>query len=108
MAGPSSRSTGRGTASPATGYKVIWIPFDASGKAPMPTSTATDTTFPYEVVLGGGDAADPADGPWSWVSGDYSDAPRFAGVAISPIDGALYASSDSGGYIYRVGQPKSP
>jgi len=94
--------------SPATGYKVIWIPFDASGKAPMPTSSMTETTFPYEVVLGGGDAAAPADGAWSWVSGDYSDQPRFAGVAISPIDGALYAASDSGGYIYRVGQPKSP
>ena len=91
--------------SPATGYKVIWIPFDASGKAPMPTSTMTDTTFPYEVVLGGGSAAAPADGAWSWTSGDYSDQPRFAGVAISPIDGALYATSDSGGLIYRVGAP---
>ena len=94
--------------SPATGYKVIWIPFDASGKAPMPSSSMTDTTFPYEVVLGGGDATAPKDGAWSWVSGDYSDQPRFAGVAVSPVDGALYASSDSGGYIYRVGQPKTP
>jgi glucose/arabinose dehydrogenase len=91
--------------SPATGYKVIWIPFDASGNAPMPTSTMTDTTFPYEVVLGGGNATAAADGAWSWTSGDYSDQPRFAGVAISPVDGALYATSDSGGLIYRVGQP---
>jgi glucose/arabinose dehydrogenase len=96
--------------SPATGYKVIWIPFDASGKAPMPTSTMTDTTFPYEVILGGGKAAAAADGAWSWTTanGDYSDQPRFAGVAISPVDGALYATSDSGGYIYRVGAAKTP
>ena len=43
------------------------------------------------------------DGAWSWTTTDYSDQPRFAGVAISPVDGALYAASDSGGYIYRVG-----
>ena len=89
--------------SPATGYKVIWIPFDASGKAPLPTSTATDTTFPYEVILGGGDASGPKDGAWSWTTTDYGDQPRFAGVAVSPVDGALYAASDSGGYIYRLG-----
>lgn len=91
--------------SPATGYKVVWIPFDATGKALMPTSTMTETTFPYEVVLGGGDGKAAADGPWSWASGDYSDQPRFAGVAVSPVDGALYAASDSGGYVYRVGVP---
>jgi glucose/arabinose dehydrogenase len=89
--------------SPATGYKVVWIPFDASGKAPMPTSTMTDTSFPYEVILGGGDMAGPKDGAWSWTTTDYGDQPRFAGVAVSPIDGALYAASDSGGYIYRLG-----
>ena len=86
-----------------TGYKVIWIPFDASGKAPMPTSTMTGTTFPYEIILGGGDQTAPKDGAWSWTTPDYGDQPRFAGVAISPVDGALYASSDSGGYIYRIG-----
>jgi glucose/arabinose dehydrogenase len=91
---------------PATGYKVVWIPFDAAGKAPMPVSTATDTTFPYEVILGGGDATGPKDGPWSWGDQGYADEPRFAGVAISPIDGALYASTDSGGYLYRVGLKK--
>lgn len=89
--------------SPATGYKVVWIPFDAAGNSPMPTSTATTTTFPHEVVLGGGTAGAPVDGPWAWTGpGDYADAPRFSGVAISPIDGALYAASDEG-YLYRVG-----
>ena len=28
---------------------------------------------------------------------------RPVGVAVSPVDGALYISSDSGGYVYRVG-----
>jgi glucose/arabinose dehydrogenase len=90
---------------PATGYKVIWIPFDAAGHSPMPISTATDTTFPYEVVLGGGNASGPADGPWSWATSGYSDEPRFADVAISPIDGALYVTSDNQGVLYRVGKP---
>ena len=86
----------------ATGYKIIWIPFDAGGGAPMPTSTLTSTTFPYETVLGGGDANGPKDGPWMWALSPYGDAPRFAGVAVSPVDGALYASTDSSGYVYRV------
>lgn len=90
--------------SPATGYKVVWIPFDASGKAPMPTSTATSTTFPYETVFGGGDTGGAKDGPWTWTGeGGYADAPRFAGVAVSPVDGALYATSDESGYLYRIG-----
>lgn len=88
--------------SPATGYKVVWIPFDASGKSPLPTSTTTSTTFPYEVAFGGGTPAGPKDGPWSWADATYKDQPRPVGVAISPIDGALYISTDTGGYVYRV------
>ena len=88
---------------PATGYKVVWIPYDAAGNAPMPVSTATTTTFPYEVILGGGDATGAKDGPWTWAEKGYTDAPRFAGVAISPIDGALYATTDGSGYLYRLG-----
>lgn len=92
---------------PATGYKVVWIPFDAQGNAPMPTSTQSTTTFPYEIVLGGGDASGPKDGPWSWDVDPYVDAPRPAGVAISPVDGALYVATDSGsGMLYRVGLQK--
>jgi glucose/arabinose dehydrogenase len=93
--------------SPATGYKVIWIPFDAQGKAPMPTSTTTTTTFPYETVFGGGDTGGAQDGPWAWMGSNNSDAEvRPAGVAISPIDGALYISADDGGKVYRVGIQK--
>jgi hypothetical protein len=69
----------------------------------MPTSTMTDTTFPYEIILGGGDQTGAKDGAWSWTTPDYGDQPRFAGVAISPIDGALYAATDSEGVVYRLG-----
>jgi hypothetical protein len=30
----------------------------------------------------------------------------MTGVAISPIDGALYMSSDGGGMVYRLGVQK--
>ena len=91
---------------PATGSKVVWMPFDAAGNAPMPVSTSTTTTFPYETVLGGGNAGGPTDGAWVWSSSAGGEGPRPAGVAISPIDGALYVASDAGGYIYRVGIKK--
>ena len=45
----------------------------------------------------------PADGPWSWNDGNNGESPRPVGVAISPIDGALYISSDASGMVYRLG-----
>lgn len=92
--------------SPATGYKVVWQPFNADGSSPMPTSTNTTTTFPYEVVFGGGNASGPQDGPWTWSDDNTSEETRPAGVAVSPIDGALYVSSDKSGLVYRVGVKK--
>ncbi len=91
--------------SPATGYKVVWLPFDAQGNAPMPTSTATTTTFPYETVFGGGDATGggPIDGAWNWSANGIGESPRPVGLAISPIDGALYIASDTSGNVYRIG-----
>ncbi len=89
--------------SPNTGYKVVWMPFDANGNPPMPTSTAAATTFPYETIFGGGDANGAKDGAWSWNGSGLGESPRPSGVAISPIDGALYIASDSGGVLYRVG-----
>ncbi len=92
---------------PATGYKVIWMPFDANGVPPMPTSTATDTTFPYETVFGGGSATTgPQDGSWAWQKDTYGDSPRPAGVAISPVEGSLYVASDQAGTLYRIGLKK--
>ncbi len=106
---------------PSTGYKVIWVPFDQSGKAPMPTSTAQATTYPYEVVFGGGSNGEAHDGAWSWSQGELGESPvRPVGVAISPVDGALYVSSDNGtvplkrssgssaqGNLYRIGALRS-
>jgi hypothetical protein len=66
----------------------------------------TATTFPYETVFGGGDATGPKDGAWSWSANGLGDSTRPVGVAISPIDGALYVSSDSGGLVYRIGIQK--
>lgn len=92
---------------PATGYKVVWQPFEADGTAPMPTSTSDTTTFPYEVVFGGGTVAGGAeDKAWSWSSDGAGEAPRPSGVAVSPIDGALYVASDVGGLVYRIGIEK--
>ena len=77
----------------------------------MPTSTKDATSFPYETVFGGGKYGAPRDGEWSWRLGDDGEDPvRPVGVAISPVDGALYVSSDNrsgpmskrSGSIYRI------
>ncbi len=102
---------------PSTGYKVIWVPFDENGKAPMPSSTTQATSYPYEVVFGGGSNGEARDGAWSWAQGELGESPvRPVGVAVSPVDGALYVSSDNGtvplkrssgsnaqGNLYRIG-----
>jgi glucose/arabinose dehydrogenase len=98
-----------------TGHKVVWLPLDADGNPPMPTSTATETTYPYEVVFGGGKAGAPKDGQWSWKGARGGETMvRPVGLAISPLDGALYVSSDNApvglglslgkneGAIYRI------
>jgi hypothetical protein len=81
----------------STGYKVTWIPSDAAGRV--------------ETVFGGGKYGAPRDGEWSWKLGDAGEDPvRPVGVAVSPIDGALYVSSDNAGgattarrgSIYRI------
>ena len=86
---------------PASGYRVVWVPFNADGTAPMPTNSGNTTTFPHEVVLSGGNASTSQDGTWNVSGGEQNVRP--VGVAVSPVDGALYISSDSQGYVYRVG-----
>lgn len=93
--------------SPATGYKVVWQPFNADGTAPMPTSTNDTTTFPYEIVFGAGTVAGGAeDKAWAWSADNAGETVRPAGVAVNPSDGALYIASDEGGLVYRVGIKK--
>ena len=86
---------------PATGYKVVWVPFNADGTSPPPTNSGGTTIFPHEVVLSGGDSVSSRDGSWNVPGGEQNVRP--VGLAVSPVDGALYISSDSQGYIYRVG-----
>lgn len=93
---------------PSVGHKVVFIPFDEDGNAEMPTATAEGTYFPFEVVFGGGNAAAASDGTWGWSNGEFGEDPvRPVGVAISPVDGALYVSSDNNskvnqGALYRI------
>jgi glucose/arabinose dehydrogenase len=90
---------------PSVGHAVVYFPF-GSGQPSMPETMQTPPAFPYTVVLSGGDAAAPVDGEWRWHTGDQGEDPvRPVGVAVSPLDGALYISSDSGGVLYRVGVP---
>lgn len=89
-----------------TGHQVVWVPFHPDGTSVMPTATESGTTFPFEVVLGGGTEAGPVDGTWG-IEQDGGESPmRPAGVAISPIDGALYVASDAVGNVFRVGLKK--
>ena len=77
---------------PSVGHQVVYIPFDEDGSAPMPTARPDGTSYPFTVVFGGGNATSHDDGIWGW-SGE--DPVRPVGVAISPVDGALYVSSDN-------------
>jgi glucose/arabinose dehydrogenase len=89
-----------------TGHRVVWMAFDAQGNLPMPASTSTTTVFPYEVVFSGGSSSGPLDGAWSWGTGGVGEMPAPVGVAISPVDGALYVSSDASGVVYRIGEKR--
>ena len=106
---------------PSVGHQVLYIPFDENGRAPMPTARPEGTSYPFTVVFGGGNATAHKDGIWGWGStltiGE--DPVRPVSVAISPVDGALYVSSDNGsvafsgvtpprqGSIYRIGLDRS-
>ena len=50
---------------PATGYRVVWIPFAADGTSTLPTNSGSTTTFPHEVVLSRGNASASQDGTWN-------------------------------------------
>jgi glucose/arabinose dehydrogenase len=88
---------------PSVGHGVVLFPFGAS-QSPMPVTDQAPAVYPYTVVLGGGSSAGHVDGSWGWSSGDRGEDPvRPVGVAVSPVDGALYISSDGEGVLYRVG-----
>jgi glucose/arabinose dehydrogenase len=93
---------------PSVGHQVVFVAFDEDGQAEMPEATPTGASFPHEVVFGGGSNGEPADGAWGWTNGSAGEDPvRPVGVAISPVDGALYVSSDNNGptkrgALYRI------
>jgi glucose/arabinose dehydrogenase len=93
--------------SPSVGHEVLFIPFDEDGRAPMPEAKVEGTEFPFTVVFGGGNAAEHRDGIWGWgIMGLGEDPVRPVSVAISPIDGALYVSSDNGSLAFGRNTPK--
>ena len=90
---------------PSVGHSVVFFAFD-SGDPSMPRSTESPPAYPFTVVFGGGNSAGHVDGSWGWRAGDEGEERvRPVGVAVSPTDGALYVSSDSGGVLYRIGVP---
>jgi glucose/arabinose dehydrogenase len=94
---------GSGEASPSVGHNVVFFPFGA-GQPAMPRSTDSPPSYPFSVVFGGGTASGHVDGEWGWQADGGGEANvRPVGVAVSPIDGALYVSSDAGGVLYRIG-----
>jgi glucose/arabinose dehydrogenase len=102
---------GSDSLTPSVGYQVVYVPFDAAGTAARPTADQNKTTFPFPVIFGGAANGATVAGRWQWQSGASGENPvQPVGVAISPVDGALYISSDNGsraagtpqGYIYRV------
>ena len=99
----------------SVGHTIVFVPFDATGRPALPTANAAGVTFPYQVIFGGGKQGQFKDGLWSWSDGVRGETRvRVVGVAISPVDGALYVSSDNGrivgmpstnvpnGAIYRI------
>jgi glucose/arabinose dehydrogenase len=77
---------------PSVGHQIVRIPLSDTGTMPMPAATPESTMFPHEVIFGGA----VGDGLWGWASGTSGEYPvRPVGIAISPVDGALYVSSDN-------------
>jgi glucose/arabinose dehydrogenase len=90
---------------PSVGHNVVLFPFGPSEPS-MPATDQSPPSYPFTVVFGGGSSAGHADGEWGWSSGDRGEDPvRPVGVAVSPVDGALYVSSDGEGALYRIGVP---
>ena len=98
-----------------SGYRGAWIPFDSQGQTSMPTVTADGLKSSQVTVFGPGKRGETGTGQWGWSAGGTGETVvRPVGVAVSPIDGALYVSSDNGrvvgqaqtsppeGAIYRV------
>jgi glucose/arabinose dehydrogenase len=90
---------------PSVGHNVLYFPM-GEGQPSLPDTSQVPAEYPYTVVFGGGSSEGHEDGEWGWSSGDRGEDPvRPVGVAVSPLDGSLYISSDGEGALYRVGAP---
>jgi glucose/arabinose dehydrogenase len=89
---------------PSVGHQVVRIPLQNDGTMPMPTAMPERTTFSHEVIFGGAEG----EGAWGWASGVMGEYPvRPVGIAVSPVDGALYVSSDNAPVYQGVDAPNA-
>jgi glucose/arabinose dehydrogenase len=88
--------------SPSVGHQVVRVALGSDGEA-MPTAASDGARFEHEVIFGGS----AGDGLWGWASGTSGEYPvRPVGIAVSPVDGALYVSSDNASVFMGVEAPE--
>jgi len=89
--------------SSSVGHQVVKVAMTTDGSMPMPTADMDGTIFEHEIIFGGAET----DGLWGWASGNQGEYPvRPVGLAISPVDGALYVSSDNASVLNGVESPE--
>ncbi len=89
--------------SPSVGHQVVRISLGSQPGDAMPTATTEGAEFEHEVIFGGSRG----DGLWGWASGTAGEYPvRPVGLAVSPVDGALYVSSDNASVLMGTEAPE--
>jgi len=89
--------------STSVGHQVVKVATATGGSMDMPKADMEGTLFEHEVIFGGAET----DGVWGWASGQQGEYPvRPVGLAISPVDGALYVSSDNAAVLDGIASPE--
>jgi glucose/arabinose dehydrogenase len=89
--------------SPSVGHQVVRISLGSEAGDAMPTASSEGARFEHEVIFGGARG----DGLWGWASGTAGEYPvRPVGIAVSPVDGALYVSSDNASVLMGTESPE--
>jgi glucose/arabinose dehydrogenase len=85
------------------GYEVVFLPRDANGRFQMPTIDCNgQLSFSYKVIFGGGTSTTPSEAPWGWSNmGIGETLVRPVGMAINPLDGSLWVTSDNAPVFMR-------
>jgi glucose/arabinose dehydrogenase len=98
--------------SPSVGHQIVRVSLGSEDGDALPTAANDGARFEHEVIFGGARGG----GLWGWASGSSGEYPvRPVGIAVSPVDGALYVSSDNAsiyqgveaperGAVYRIAQ----